>query len=287
MILLTGAAGKTGKSIIDNLVRNGVKTRSLFRSQRQADELAGKTESVLGDLRDDASLARAVKGVDAIYFICPNMTPDEVEIGQNLLRIAKEYRVQKFIYHSVLHPQVEAMPHHWQKMRMEEAVFESGLDFTILQPCAYMQNVLQYWPSIINEGIYAVPYATKSRISIVDLEDIAEVARIVLTQPGHLHAVYELAGPQPLSQDEVAQVISRVLKRPVAAEALDRSQWSKKMEASGMNDATRFTLLKMFEYYERHGLIGNPNILNCLLNRSAGTFESFVERQISASDGTR
>ncbi len=286
MILLTGAAGKTGKTIINNLVRNGVKTRALFRSQRQADEMAEKTEPVVGDLRDEAALARAVKGVDAIYYICPNMTPDEVEIGQNLLKIAKEYRVQRFIYHSVLHPQVESMPHHWQKMRMEESVFESGLDFTILQPCAYMQNVLQYWPSIINEGVYAVPYATTSRISIVDLEDIAEVARIVLTQYGHSQAIYELAGPQPLSQDEVAQVISQVLKRPVTAKALDRSQWSKKMEATGMDDTQRITLLKMFEYYEHHGLVGNPNILNYLLNRPATTFKTFVERHVSASEST-
>lgn len=281
MILITGAAGKTGKTIIDNLVRNGIKARALLRNQKQADEFKGKTEVVIGDLRDPAALARAVKGVDAIYYICPNMAPDEVEIGQNLLKIAKGYQVERFIYHSVLHPQVESMPHHWQKMRMEDAVFESGMEFTILQPCAYMQNVLQYWKSITEQGIYAVPYATTARISIIDLEDVAEVARIVLTQPGHKNAIYELAGPQPLSQDEVAQVLSQVLNRQVAAKALDRNAWSKNAEKSGMNELQRITLLKMFEYYDRHGLIGNPNILNYLLNRPAATFKDFVERHVS------
>jgi uncharacterized protein YbjT (DUF2867 family) len=281
VILITGAAGKTGRTIINNLVRNGVKARALIRSQNQADEFKGKIEVVIGDLRDPAALAHAIKGVTAIYYICPNMAPDEVEIGQNLLKIAKGYQVERFIYHSVLHPQVESMPHHWQKMRMEEAVFESGLEFSILQPSAYMQNVLQYWKSITEQGIYAVPYATTARISIVDLEDIAEVARIVLTQHGHQNAIYELAGPQPLSQDEVAQVISQVLNRPVAARALDRNAWSKNAEKSGTNDAQRITLLKMFEYYERHGLIGNPNILNYLLNRPAAMFKDFVERHVS------
>jgi len=282
MILLTGAAGKTGRTIINNLISNDVQVRSLVRSTRQADELKEKTEVVTGDLRDPAALANAVKGVEAIYYICPNLTPDEVDIGKNLLQLAKAYHVERFVYHSVLHPQVEAMPHHWQKMHMEEAIFESGLDFTILQPCAYMQNVLQYWSSIINEGIYAVPYATTSRISMLDLEDLAEAARIVLTQPNHKNAVYELAGPQPLSQDEVAGVFTEVLGIPVIAKALDRTNWSENMQRAGMDDNQRITLLKMFEYYEDHGLIGNSNILEYLIQRPAATFAEFVKRQASS-----
>lgn len=280
MILITGAAGKTGKSIVNNLSQHEIKIRSLVRSQKQAEDLAGKTEFIIGDLRDPAALARAMQGVEAVYYICPNMAPDEVEIGKNLLRLAKENHVERFVYHSVLHPQAEKMPHHWQKMRMEEVIFESGVNFTILQPCAYMQNILQYWPSIINQGIYAVPYATSARISIIDLNDIAEAARIVLTQPGHKNAIYELAGPQPLSQDEVAEVLSRELGRSVAAKTLDRNEWSENVKRSGMDDAQRITLLKMFEYYELYGLVGNPNILNYLLNRPAATFSNFVKRQM-------
>ena len=61
------------------------------------------------------------------------------------IRAAQSAGVERFVYHSVLHPQVEIMAHHWQKMRVEEQLFESGLSFTILQPAAYMQNVLAGW----------------------------------------------------------------------------------------------------------------------------------------------
>jgi len=278
MILLTGAAGKTGKAILSNLGQHGVRVRSLVRSTKQAEEIKnlGSTEIFIGDLRDSDALARSMTGVSRIYYICPNMAPDELEIGKNLVNIAKSSGVTHFVYHSVFHPQIEAMPHHWQKMRMEEFIFTSGLDFTILQPCAYMQNILGSWKSIIEQGIYPIPYATTSRISIVDLADIAAVAETVLTQRGHSGAIYELAGPEPLSQDEVAQILSTELEREVKAVNLDRHQWVEHAQKSGVNDLAISTLLKMFEYYERNGLAGNPNVLNMLLKRNATKFSEFI-----------
>ena len=280
MILLTGAAGKTGKAILKNLGQHGVRVRSLVRSAKQAEEIKnlGSADIFIGDLRDPEALARAMTGVSRIYFICPNMAPDELEIGKNLVDIARSSGVSRFVYHSVFHPQIEAMPHHWQKMRMEEFLFTSGLDFTILQPCAYMQNILGSWKSITEQGIYPIPYATTSRISIVDLADIAAVAEVVLTQRVHSGAIYELAGPEPLSQDEVAQTLSNELAREVKAVALDRQQWKENAQQSGMNELTISTLVKMFEYYENYGLTGNSNVLNYLLKRPATRFVEFLRR---------
>jgi len=84
MILLTGAAGKTGKAILNTLLPHGVSVRSLVRSNQQADEIRsiGGKHIVLGDLRDNDSLTEAMKGITSIYYICPNMAPDELEIGK-------------------------------------------------------------------------------------------------------------------------------------------------------------------------------------------------------------
>jgi len=219
MILLTGAAGKTGKAILNTLVPHGVQVRSLVRNTQQAEEIKkiGSSEIVIGDLRDSNSLAKAMIGIKKIYYICPNMAPDELEIGQNLIHLARKYGVTRFVYHSVLHPQAEDMPHHWQKLRMEEQLFKSGLDFTILQPCAYMQNTLANWQTIVENGVYTIPYAPSARISMVELADVAAIAEVVLTQRNHSHTIYELAGPEPLSQVEVAEILAAELGRPVQA----------------------------------------------------------------------
>jgi NAD(P)H dehydrogenase (quinone) len=285
MILLTGASGKTGKAILSALNGCGTKTRVLVRSAEQASELSnlGAAEAVIGDLRDQSSLEKALKGCDRLYYICPNVTPDEVQIGKALIEIAKNESLKQFVYHSVLHSQIEEMPHHWQKMRMEEALFESGLNFTILQPCAYMQNILANWKTITETGIYPVPYATNAKISIVDLMDVAATAALVLSESGYENSIFELAGPQPLTQIEVAATISKFLGRSVTAQIVDRGAWAENARTSGNSEYQVNTLLMMFEYYEKHGLIGNATTLSRLLNRSAVTFEEFVRRQLASN----
>ena len=280
MILITGASGKTGTTILNALAKVQAKVRCLVRSAEQADLLNKRfgVEPVIGDLTDPAALEKAVNGVSSIYYICPNVSPFEVETGEVLLHLAKQYGVRHFVYHSVLHPQIEAMPHHWQKMRMEERIFASNLPFTILQPCAYMQNILANWKSITENGTYPVPYRTAARISIVDLEDVAAVVARVLTEQTHAGSVYELAGPEPLSQAEVATILSEKMGRSVQAVEVDRGEWERNARKSGLGDTQVTTLLKMFEYYDQNGLIGNPNVLNHLLRRPATTFEQFVDR---------
>jgi uncharacterized protein YbjT (DUF2867 family) len=288
VILVTGAAGKTGRAVIRALSARGQAVRALVHRPQQASVAidAGAQGVVAGDMHDQAVLEQALPaaagvaagGVRAIYHICPNMSPDEPSIGQVVLRAARAAELEHFVYHSVLHPQTEAMPHHWQKLRTEELLFETGLPYTILQPAAYMQNVLAYWDQIVQQGVYAVPYATETRLGMVDLEDVAEAAAIVLTERGHASATYELAGADVLSPAEVAATLERQLARPVRAQAVPLDLWEQGVRASGMGDYQVETLLQMFRYYEHYGFWGNPQVLTWLLRRPPTTFASFVER---------
>jgi nucleoside-diphosphate-sugar epimerase len=102
----------------------------------------------------------------------------------------------------------------------------------------------------------------------------------VITQPGHTGAIYELGGPEPLSQVEVAEIIAAALGRPVTARAIDRGEWERRARAGKMSAYSIDTLLKMFEYYEKYGLVGSPKVLEWLLGRAPGRFSKFVERTI-------
>ena len=230
MILVTGAAGKTGRAVIRALTTKGEAVRALVHrpEQIQLVEALGAQQVVVGDMRFQATMDQAAQGVRAVYHICPNVSPDEVAIGQVAITAARLAGVKHFVYHSVLHPQVEAMPHHWQKLRVEEQLFESGLSCTILQPAAYMQNVLAHWDQIIEQGVYPVPYAVETRLGMVDLEDVAEAAAVVLTEPGHAEAIYELAGAEALSQVEVATILGQQLGRPVRAEVVSLETWERR-----------------------------------------------------------
>ncbi len=282
MILITGASGKTGQALLNMLAHFNKPVRALIRHPDDAPKMiaSGAVEVALGDLTDFDSLLQAMRGTLAVYLICPNMSPNEVEMGRLAIQAAQRCGVQHFVYHSVLHPQVQAMPHHWNKMRVEELLFTSGLDYTILQPTAYMQNVLAYWSQITGEGVYPLPYAPESRLSLVDLVNVAEVAARVLGEPQHFGATYELVGTGPLTQHEVAAIIAGVLKRPVQAKAIDRAVWVERARQSGMPEYSANTLCMMFEYYERYGLWGNPRVLSGLLGRAPVGFEDFIRRSL-------
>jgi NAD(P)H dehydrogenase (quinone) len=280
MILITGAAGKTGRAIIQALAKSGETVRALVHRSDQVSSLKafGVDESLVGDLLDQPDMERAVRGVRAIYHIAPNISPDELSIGKTIIAAAQSADVERFVFHSVLHPQIEVMPHHWQKMRVEELLFESGLPFTILQPTAYMQNVLASWNQIIENGRYSVPYATETRLSLVDLEDVAQAAAIVLTESGHIGATIELVGTAAMSQVEIARTLADQLGRPVEAEVIPLEEWERVARASSLGDYQVLTLMKMFCYYESYGFAGNPNALKCLLGRQPISFAEFVKR---------
>ena len=284
MILITGAAGKTGRTIIRELVSRGHAVRALVHRPAQAvsvEELEVQ-DIVVGDMRSPATMEQAAKGARAVYHICPNMSPDEVVIGEVAIAAARAADVACFVYHSVLHPQIEAMPHHWLKLRVEEMLFESQLAFTILQPAAYMQNLLAHWDQITEQGVYPVPYAIEARLSMVDLEDVAAAAVAVLTQSGHLCATYELVGDAVLSQIDVAEVLSQQLGRPVSAQAVLLADWERGARAAGLGDYQVETLLEMFRYYERYGFWGNSRVLEGLLDRRPATLADFVSRTVSS-----
>jgi NAD(P)H dehydrogenase (quinone) len=280
MILVTGAAGKTGRAVVKVLAAKGARVRALVRRAEHTAALKalGAAEVSIGSFEDSDSLMRAAAGTQAIYHICPNISGDEVRFALAAAAAAHAGGVKRFVFHSVLHPQIEAMPHHWQKMRVEEMLLAAGFDLTILQPTAYMQNILGAWRGIVEDGVFRVPYPVATRLSLVDLDDVAEAAALVLTMDGHSGATYELVGTPPLSQTEVATAIGAALGRDVRAEAKAVETWAARASAAGMAEHERDTLAAMFRYYARHGLIGNPNTLRWLLGRPPSDFESFLAK---------
>jgi NAD(P)H dehydrogenase (quinone) len=284
MILVTGAGGKTGIAVIKALVARGAPVRAFVRSfgHEAALTAMGVSEVVAGAMDDAGPVSRAVRGADAIYQICPNVSPHEVLFARTLIATATNSGVSRLVYHSVLHPQIEAMPHHWNKLRVEEMLFTSALDVTVLQPTAYMQNSLAEWDRMVVRGIYRVPYPVETRLSLVDLDDVAEAAAIVLTNAGHSGATYELVGTPPLGQTEIAETFGRALNKAVRAEAETVETWDRRARCIGMDDYARETLTKMFRAYARDGLKGNPNVLGWLLGRPPTSLDAFAARMAAA-----
>jgi NAD(P)H dehydrogenase (quinone) len=276
-ILITGASGKTGRAIMDALLKKGHAVKALVHSPAQAQSLDARVEPIIGDMNSRVDMHRAMTAITAVYHICPNMHPDEVAIGRYAIQAAKENGVRHFVYHSVLHPQIKEMAHHWKKMQVEGLLFKSGLEFTILQPAAYLQNLLQYKQVILEQSMFAVPYNAETRVGMVDLRNVAEIAASVISDPRHFGSIYELATDECYNQYELAEKFSRLCKRMISFQEIDRDQWEQAMKNNGMSSYAIVSLIKMFQYYETYGFSGNGMVLKALIGRKPNSVDAFIK----------
>jgi uncharacterized protein YbjT (DUF2867 family) len=283
-ILVTSAAGRTGRAVLSALVSRGVPARGLVRRHEQALAIEGLgSEAVIGDLDVPASLVAAAEGCSAIVHIGPPMHPNEIAQTDAMLTAAKAAGIADFIYYSVMQPLRQDVEHHRNKLHAEAHVVESGLDYSILQPCRYMQHLDALWPDVLANGEHAMPFDTRVRFSIVDLADLAEATAIVATDRSHRYASYELAGPQALSQEDMAAILSDRLGRPIVARRVDPNAQAERMRRGGASPDRAERALLMNRHYDQYGFRGNANILSWLIDRPPTDFATYVDRLIARS----
>lgn len=280
MLLLTGSNGRTGRAVLQALDARGAAVRAFVRDGAQADGLRriGADEVVVGDMLDPASIRAAVAGCDAVVHIGPPMHPDELTITRSFVDAALAEGVDRFVYYSVMHPFRRDVRHHALKLDATEMIVDSGVPYTVLEPSRYMQHLEPIWAKVRDEGVHAMPFGVDKRFSVVDLLDLAETTAIVATEPGHLYASYELAGPEPLSQTEMAAIIGDVLGREVTARQVPLDEMAAAAAAKGLSEDRIAQMRTMNAHYDAHGFLGNPNVLTYLLNRQPTTFRQYVER---------
>lgn len=264
------------------LTKRKAQIRVLVRRSEAGEELraAGAAEVVVGDLFDREVLGKAMRGAGQVLHICPPMHPQEDSLANTAIGLCRDNNVSRLVLYSVLHPLLMDVPHHRRKLEAERALVESGLTYTVLQPSRYMQHLLPIWKTVTETGIHSMPFDVAQRFSVVDLADVAEVAAKVLTEPGHDNATYPLAGPEALSQRDMAQILSDLLGKPVRAREKSLEDFRTEAAAAGMPAVRIDTMCAMLKHYGAHGLTGNPNILTWLLGRPPTNFRDFVLRDL-------
>lgn len=204
-ILVTSANGNQGKRLLPRLLAAGHRVRACVRSNGSADTLKelGVQEVLVGDLADPSFIREAVRGVATIYHIGPTLHPAEREIGFDIVDAAREAGVGHIVFSSVLHAITTDLIQHEIKRDIEEHLLSSGVEFTILQPANYMLSTRM--KPVFEEGVFRLSWALDRYQSMVDLDDVTEVAAMVLAQPTrHAAATYELVGPGRFTAHDIA-----------------------------------------------------------------------------------
>ncbi|MGI2907144.1 NmrA family NAD(P)-binding protein [Tolypothrix sp. VBCCA 56010] len=136
------SANKYASLVVPELKQRGAIVRALARNETKAEAARqqGADEVAIGDLQDSDSLRAATSEVDDVFHINPAFAPNEAELGVAMVEAAKAAGVQKFVFSGAIHPSISKMSNHAAKRPIEEALYESGMDFTVLQPTMFMQT---------------------------------------------------------------------------------------------------------------------------------------------------
>ncbi|WP_313802652.1 NmrA family NAD(P)-binding protein [Sphingobium sp.] len=284
-VLLIGASGAVGGATLPHLIKAGVRVRALTSSEGSAARLnaLGVTDIVIGDMRVPDDLHAAMDGAGAVHFTPPRFTEDEAEIGKLVIAVAKDCGTERFVLTSVLQPQLSDLPHHRNKLETQEALLNSGLEFVILQPAMFMQNLSIEWPRISKDGVYARPYSPDRTMALIDTNDLGEVAAISLIQPQLAWGTFELCAPDRLTHREMAEIIGEELGRPVAAMKRDPSDWQGWAIKNGWKPWAVHAYLAMCAHYDAHGYVGgNATTLRAILGREPTSYRAFVQRLLQS-----
>jgi uncharacterized protein YbjT (DUF2867 family) len=222
MVIVTGAAGRTGGEVVRLLSSRGIRVRAMVRDPKRVEGLKGPgIEVVVADLARPITLDPAFRGADKLFLVS-SPDPDVETLHGNAIEAAKRTGIRHVVRISAIGAS-QACPAMLLRVHgeVDEKLSRSGLSYTILRPHYFFQNTLMYAPTISGDGaIYGI--WKDGPIGAIDLRDVAIAAATVLTGNGHSGRVYDLTGPEALTHARFAEILSLALDRPVRYEDVPR-----------------------------------------------------------------
>lgn len=268
-IVIIGGTGQTGRPVLGALASRGAKVTALVRSAASAQKAlqSGAADTVEADLNSPGSLEAAFVGAYTVHLIPPLFDAGEDVLVEGAVRAAERAGVTRFVFHSALHPATPDLPHHERKARAEAILRDSALVWTTLQFGMYLNTVAVYLDAAGGDEI-GVPYDLESPFTVIDINDVAEITAIVLTEPGHEYAVYPLVGTERHTMRELIEELGSAFGRTVRAVKVTPDALPKR---PGWSDSAYDDLKAMWAHYDGHGLMGNRSIARMILGREPST----------------
>jgi uncharacterized protein YbjT (DUF2867 family) len=278
-ILVFGGTGTVGREVVRQLVARGEK---VCVATRHADtSVPSGVEPRTADLTDPYSVGPVFDGIERV-FLLNAVSPTEVQEGLCAVEWARRAGVKKIVYLSVQAADAAwHIPHFGGKVVIENAIRESGFEFTILRPNNFFQN--DYWvkDAIVSHGVYPQPLGGVG-VNRVDVRDIGEAAVKALTTPAGRNETFVLAGRDALTGQACADVYSRHLGRPVRYAGDDLDRWEQQARQM-YPPALAFDFRMMYGLFHERGLLATAEDLRRLeafLGHAPRRFDSFVAETV-------
>lgn len=282
IIAVTGATGNIGKPVVEGLIAKGYAPRVVVRKRvTNADWDAAGVEQRIADASDVDSLTASFKGADKVFSVSP-LLENFIELGKATVEAARRADVKHLVRSSAqgADPNAPITMGRWHG-EIEQAIEDSHIAWTFVQPASFFQNYLGYADTIKSQNAFYAPMGD-GKVSLVDVRDIAAVAVAALAEDGHAGKRYAVTGRESSSNDDIALHFSQVLGREIKYVDVPEEKANKTMRQAGTPDW-------MVELVAELAAIGKAGYLSAVLptveeitGRKPRTFRSFIEENKAA-----
>ena len=282
-ILLTDPTGTVGNAVVkqlassgQNIIRVAVDTKDKVDKLRYADEIADI------DYTRPETIDAALNNVNRFFLRIPPSV-EMVDISSSLIEEAKKNGIKFIVKLSTMGADLEPGYTSGRLHRqVEKIVEESGIPYAFLRPNSFMQNfVTRSSQTIKNQNAFYLP-AGDGKISFVDARDVAAVAVEVLTNNGsqHLNKVYDITGPQALSHDQVAEILSEETDRRISYVDISEEVARNEMKKMGVANWFIDNAMELYKMYKSGSRSQTTNVVEQLTERKPISFSQFARNYV-------
>ena len=273
MILITGASGNVGHEVLKQALALGLKIRATFQSSSVAAKAPAGLEGVIMDYSKPETIRRALHGVEKIFLVGPP-TRDLPALETSFIKEVRAVGRPHIVKLSALGGRESMFPSGHRDS--EETIEASGLPYTFLRPNGFMQNLVNYNAGTIRTQNAFYGCQGNGAVSLVDIRDIAAVAVIVLAATGHEGKCYSLTGAEALTNEEVAEKISRVEGREITYLDLPPVEFKKAILSTGIQEWSADALVDLQRLYREGKASLVTDDVERLTGRKPVTFDQFA-----------
>lgn len=283
MILITGITGNNGGATATALLEKGIKFRALVRDLDKAAEWTAKgVELVQGDLEDSASVQAALEGIDRAVLILPNSEEQE-RLETSFIETAKQAGlpwILKLSSPEAVRGTTSAIP--LAHIAAEDAIMESGMNWTFVRPSFFMQNLSSSLASVKATGKLAMPMGNGTA-ALTDCADAGAFIAHVLTDENskqHYGQCYDIIGPDGImSFQDIANVIGEVIGQDVAYDDCDAAAFKIAIRPFHRNDWHSDAVAKLFAEIADGTTPGiKTSTFQELMGRPGNSFKEFLQK---------
>jgi len=211
MILITGASGNVGREVLDQIAKTGARVRAGYKDAGASSAPKG-VEVVTIDYNKPETIAAALKGVDRVFLVGPP-TAQLPALERSAVDVIAQANIKQLVKLSAMGGRDATFTR--QHAESEDYILSRRVPYTFLRPNGFMQNWVNYNASTINAQNAFYGSEGDGKVSHIDIRDVAAVAVKTLTEDGHIGKTYTLTGPEPLTNNQIAQILSSAAGREI------------------------------------------------------------------------